>query len=532
LLAARRPAIFVGVSASLLQSARTISVLTLASRVLGLLRDVVCGYVFGVSGVWSAFTIAFQVPNLFRRLFGEGALSAASIPVLTETLTRQGRGAVDVLAGRLVGLLLAVLVGVCLAGEVVVAGLYWWYRCDGDSAFTLALTALMLPYLILICAVAVLGGVQNVFGRFALPAAMSIVLNVFMIAAALTARWLVPENLRAGVVLLAAVVMVAGIAQVTCQWIGTRRCGLRLRPGLNVSDPAIRRIAVTMLPMIAGLGAVQINALLDALIAWWFVFEPIGPAGRPERVGPAILYFAQRLYQFPLGVFAIALATAIFPALARHAAQKDLPGLSHTLSRGIRIATFEALPCLVGLILIREPLVTTLFKRGQFAEWPEATDRVALTLCMYALGIWAYAINQLIVRAFYAVGDARTPVKISVANVALNLVLNLVLVQTLLRESGLALATSICAVIQVKVLVIWFHRRVGGLPWLEITTSVARSVAAAAVMGAVVLALDRYAVRDLVPLTRLFLLVGVGALSYVACAWLFKCGELREMLRR
>lgn len=509
-----------------------ISALTLASRLLGLVRDMACGYAFGVRGVWSAFSIAFQVPNLFRRLFGEGALSAASIPVLTETLTRQGPEAVNGLTGRLVGLLLAVLVAVCLVAEAVIAGLYWAYRGDGDAAFTLTLTALLLPYMICVCTVAILGGVQNVFGRFASPAMMPIVLNVCMITAALSARRWLSENLRGGVVLLAGAVMVAGIVQVAWQWVATLRCGLRIRPRLDTSDPAIRRIAVTMLPMIAGLGAVQINTLLDALIAWWFIQEQIIPGEDPERVGPALLYFAQRLYQFPLGVFAIALATAIFPALSRHAAEQDLPGLSRTLSRGIRVATFEALPCLVGLILIREPLVAALFKRGQFAQWPEAVDRVALALCLYAFGIWAYAINQLVVRAFYALNDARTPLKVAVANVALNLVLNLILVQTVLKEAGLALATSICAAGQAVILLAWFRRRVDHALEKGTVASIVRSVLAATIMGAAVGAVDHYGVRHVAPVTRLIALIGTGAVTFPLAAWLLRCGELREILRR
>ncbi|UCD29088.1 MAG: murein biosynthesis integral membrane protein MurJ, partial [Planctomycetota bacterium] len=379
-----------------------ISFLTLLSRILGLVRDMCCSHAFGLGGVWSAFALAFQVPNLFRRLFGEGALSAASIPVLTETLTRNGHTAVDALVGRLVGMLLAILVTVCVVAEIVVAGLFLYYRSVDDTALTLTLAGLLLPYLIFICTVAILGGVQNVFGRFALPAAMPIILNVFMITAALGGKWIVPGGHRKEIVLLAAAVIVAGMVQLVWQWFAVRRCGLRMRLSLEVNDPAIRRIAITMLPMVAGLGAVQINTLLDALIAWWFVKEQIDPAGGLERVGPGVLYYAQRLYQFPLGVFAIALATAIFPALSRHSAEDDMPGLGQTLSRGIGVATFEGLPCLVGLILIRKPLVAVLLNRGEFAEWDAGVDRVSLALFMYALGIWAYAVNHLVVRAFYA----------------------------------------------------------------------------------------------------------------------------------
>jgi len=516
----------------MIRSARLISALTLVSRVLGLFRDMACSYAFGLSGVFSSFAVAFQVPNLFRRLFGEGALSAASIPVMTETLTRDGKEAVDALTGRLIGVLIAVLVAVCIAAEVVVAGLFLYYRSTSDTALTLTLTAMLLPYLVFICLVAILGGVQNVFGRFALPAMMPMILNIFMISAALGAKWLVPGGLHREIVVLACAVLVAGMVQLVLQWYAVRRCGLRLRLSLDARDAGIRRIGITMLPMMAGLGAVQINVLFDALIAWWFVAERMVPGGDIERVGPGILYFAQRLYQFPLGVFAIALATAIFPALSRHAAEDDLPGLGRTLSRGMRVATFEALPCLAGLILIRKPLVAVLLNRGEFSEWDAGVDRVSFALFMYALGIWAYAVNHLVVRAFYSLHDARTPMKVAVVNIGINLALNLILVQTVLKEAGLALATSICAVIQVAVLTMWFNRRVSHIEWGDVNRSVLRSLLATALMVGAVWALDVYVLSDVGMLLRLAGMVVGGAVTFVIFAWLLGCKELGELLRR
>jgi len=519
-------------SASMIRSARLISVLTLASRVLGLVRDMACGYAFGVRGVMSAFTVAFQVPNLFRRLFGEGALSAATIPVLTETLTRDGKEAADRLAGRVIAILVVVLVCVCLVTEGVVAGLYWSWGSDANGTLVLALTAMMLPYLILICTTAILGGIQNVFGRFAAPAAMPILLNIFMIAAALGGRWAMPGQLQRGVVLLAAAVMMAGSVQVALQWAMTRRCGLRLRLQWDTRDPAFRQIGLTLLPMIVGLGVVQINVLADSLIAYVFVKEQVPGAMEAERVGTAILYYAQRLYQFPLGVFSVALATAIFPALSRHAAEDDAVGLGRTLSKGIRVATFEGLPCLVGLILIREPLVEVLLKRGEFAKWGAATDRVAFAVYMYALGIWASALNHLVVRAFYSLKDATTPLRVSVVMVFLNLGLNLWLVQTPLKEAGLALATSICAALQAIWLLAKFDRRMGHFEWRSIIVSVAKTVVAVAMMGFCVFAANRYLPEGTSNLVRLVLMVAVGVVAYVVVAFVLRCEELRETVRK
>ncbi len=506
-----------------LKSAKMISVLTLVSRILGLVRDIVCAHAFGTDAVWSAFRMGFQIPNLFRRLFGEGALSAASIPVLTETLSRESKEATDILAGRLLGLQLAVLAVLCVVGEGVIVGLYWIYGDDSDNALTLTLTALMLPYMIFICTAAVLGGVQNVFDRFASPAAAPIILNVFMIGAAWLAPRVVPGGMHREIVLLAGAVVVSGIFQLAWQRLSAGQCGLRLPLRINIRDPNIRRICVTMLPMMGGLAVVPLSSLLDNLIAYWFV---------PERKGPAILGYAQELYQFPLGVFAIAMATAIFPTLAKHVAENDIPGMKAALARGIRVVEFEALPCMIGLILVRDPLVRALFERGQFAEDPEAAPRVAFALYMYAMGIVAYGVNHLLVRTFYAMHDAKTPLKVSVVNVVINFSINLVLVQTALREAAMGLSTSVCAMGQVVALSLLLKRRIGPLPWGEIARSVGRSAAATAIMALAVLAADYCVDGSLKPLYRLVILVCTGGVTYLAAAFVLRCQEMREMLRK
>jgi putative peptidoglycan lipid II flippase len=449
----------------------------------------------------------------------------------------------------------------------VVAGLFWAYGEQRENALALGLTALMLPYLVFICAAAMLGGLQNVFGHFATAAAAPVIMNVFMIAATLGGQWLSWSETRA-IVMLGAAVVASGVVQMAWQWAGVRRMGLRLplrnppRPPLgkggradsslpplvnggraeeaplaqgtiDAGDAALRRIGVTMLPMIAGLATVQINTLVGSLMAWWFVPEEVLRAGaEAEKVGPAVLSLAQRLYQFPLGIFATALATAIFPALSQHAAERDLAGLGKTLSRGLRTVSFEGLPSMVGLILIRAPLVQLLFGHGEFREWPEATGRVSFALYMYALGIWAFGVNQIVVRAFYAIGDARTPLRVSMWNVVLSLALNLVLVQTSLREAGLALATSICAVVQVVELMWRFSRRVGYVEWTATMASVARTVGATGVMAMAVLGASSLLGAAQPPAIRVGVLVAVGGLGFLAAARVLRCTELSEIARK
>jgi len=512
-------------SLKVLKSARLISILTLASRLLGLLRDMSFSYAFGAGSVQSAFQLAFHIPNLFRKLLGEGALSAASIPVFAEMHHRQDHTDMDAVAGRLMGLLLLVLTGLCVIGELVVVTLFVYFRQDDYWSLVLGLTVVMLPYMILVCLAANLGGIQNVFGRFGLPAALPILMNVFLIVA-VAAIPLVPGGPRQQIVLPAAMVLVAGAVQLALQWRAVRKCGLTLKLSLDRTHPAIRQIGLTMIPMAAGLGAVQLNTFLDSLIASWFVLEPDG-----QRPGAAILYFAQRLYHFPLGVFLLALATALFPALSRYAAQNDLASLSRTLARGIRATLFIAIPCMVGLILVSQPLVRALFDYGKFKESPDADIRVAFALTMYALGLWAYGLNHLVVRAFYATKDATTPLKVAVATVVLNLTLNLILVQTSLREAGLALATAISATVQLLVLLILLRKRLDHISWSPIAASAVRTLLAATLMGWCVWAVGNLNVLQEAEPLRLAAMVATGGVSYLLAVRILRCQEVHELLR-
>ncbi len=505
-------------------SAKIISAITLASRILGLGRDMLCAYVFGTSEAMSAFTIGFQVPNLFRRLFGEGALSASSIPVLTDKLHHGGVKAVDDLSGKLMGVLLTVLTAIAIVGEVSLFLVAPHFIETTRGQLTLALTAVMLPYMVPVCASAILGGIQNIFGQFAVPAANSIVLNVFEIAAMLVAGRLYAGNHVTQAYWLSGSVLVSGVVQLLWQWLSAQRCGLRLRPSLDTRDESLRRIARTMVPMTIGLSVVQINALLDNVIAYAFV---------AYTGAPAVLGYAQRLYQFPLGVFAIALATALFPAMARDASEGDMGKLGRTLARGMRLVLFEGLPCTIGLILIREPLTQALFERGAFR--PEATARVSATLVTFALGIWAFGLNQIVVRAFYALKDQKTPLKIAAWMVAANLALNLVLVGPL-EEPGIGLATTICAVMQDVLLLRALARRLPHLAWGEVFASAARTSLATALMavavvgaGAVLHHWPAYAHHSLM---RLTCLTTAGAAGYLLAVWVLRCPELHEALRR
>lgn len=505
-----------------ISAAWLIASLTLGSRVLGLVRECFFSYYFSTSGLMSAFRIAFMAPNLARRLFGEGALSSAMIPVLTETLHTEGEPASRRFVGALLMVLLAVLVLIVLAGEALIAG---WRWVDDDPA--LALAAVLLPYMALICTVAVAGGVLNVRGHFATPAAVPMILNIGVILAMVCgAAWVGLEGLD----LMYAVcggVLAAGVLQVVATGAALRAVSFFPSFGRSRRDPRIRAVGVLMAPMILGLSAVQINSLVDYLIAYVFVHA------NGERVGPAVLGYAQYLYQLPLGVFGIAIATAVFPVLSQRHAEADREGMAAVFERGVRLSLFIALPASVGLMFVAHPLVATLYQHGQFDA--ADTKRVAWTLFFYSLGIAAYFTQHILVRTFYAMHNSRTPARIALCMVAVNFAMNVGLV-FVMEERGLALATAVCAMIQVT----WLSKRLapqlGEIQWRQIGVGVWRMLVATGVMAAVLAVLAAPPLSggfvDLAPWIRLVVLVMAGVVTYALAARALRIEELGLALRR
>ena len=451
---------------SLLGSASVVSALTTVSRVTGLARDAVLAALFGAGLLLDAFFVAFLVPNLFRRLFGEGALTAAFLPryrrLLDEDPPAAGRYARAVLkeaAAWLIG-------AVALAEAGLLAALF--LGVGGEKArLGLTLTATMLPYAPLVCGTALLGAIGQARNRFGPAAAAPVLLNLGMIAAAAAAALASPDG-RTRVLVVAGSVLVLGVVQLL--WV---RSGVGPVGGGGGAGPAGERppLAATrraMLPMLLGLGVFQVNTLLDGLLA----FTLSAPADAPGAVlhlfgfeaaypirtgGVTTLTLAQRLYQFPLGVFGIAIATAIFPRLSAAAGR---PGaFSRTLRRGVWLSLWIGVPASVGLLAVRLPLARVVFERGAFDAADAAA--VARVLTGYASAVWAYMLMHLWTRAFYAHDDAATPLKVAVAAVGLNLALNLTLVWPL-GAAGLAWSTAASAVAQTLVLA-WILRRRGWL---------------------------------------------------------------------
>ena len=468
--------------------ARTVTLLTFLSRITGLLRDAGLSRVFGAAGTMDAFFFAFMIPNLFRRLFGEGALAAAFLPVYSR-LERDDPALARQLASMTIALMVIVLGVVTLAGEAL---LFVFSASQDHGNLAVWLTMIMLPYMPMVCVVAILGAMLQVHGKFGPAAAAPVILNLLIVAAAIgfdlvlgASDSAATEKQRlAHVGLVASSVVLAGVIQVVWalwalrghEWWVRNYIGARMH---------MRVVLRQLAPMILGLGVLQLNTFFDGLLASYptVVGDTIFGYDYPLEIGAnATIGFAQRLYQFPLGVFGIAIATAIFPLLTRQS--ESLEHFTATVRRGLRLTIYIGLPASVGLMLVREPLTAVILEGGDFT--PENTQRVARVLLGYAPAIWAYSMIHVLTRAFYARGDSKTPAVVAVMVVALDLVLNCTLIWTPLKEAALAWTTSISSVVQV-LLFVWIMRRHAIKPvGREVVMSWIRTILATLVMAAVV----------------------------------------------
>jgi len=478
----------------LISAVRITSLGTLSSRVLGMVRDMATAALLGLvgGGVMDAFVIAYRIPNLFRRLFGEGALTASYLPVLSTELEKDRRGAWQ-LASVALTWLAVLLAALVLLGEAIF-GLMWlvWGDVQG-MGLLLGLAAVMLPYLLLICLAAQLTATLHALSHFTVPAFTPVVLNVCW----LTAVWLVcprfaPDK-QSQAYVLAVTVLIAGLLQVGVQVPVLRRLGFRFDYNLPAARESLGRIGHTIAPTLVGLAVTQVNTFFDSLIAWGLAAAEDSPRGitwlggavdYPMQQGAAAaIYYGERLYHFPLGVLGLAVAAAIFPLLSRHAARGDEHKLGTDLTLGLRLVICLGVPSGIGLIMLAEPLARLLFERGQFT--PDDTRRTARMITCYATGVWAYCALPVIVRGFYSLGDCGTPARIGAWVVGLNLTLNLTLIWTPLAEGGLAVATAVSACVQVLALMLIFSRRRSRLGWRELGTTTGRTVLCTLLMAAV-----------------------------------------------
>lgn len=534
---------------SFIRSAKVISICTLLSRILGLVRDMVCASFFGTGMVWDAFTVAFRIPNLFRRLFGEGALSAAFIPVFTDYLEHRTREDAWQLVNVVATVLIITLGGILIVGEIAFLVIPKFTTLQPKWELIFHLLNIMFPYVLLICLVALAMAILNTLKHFLMPALSPIALNICIIAGVVLLTPLFGGGLEKRVYGVAIAVFISGFVQLGMQIPVIRRKqsnpantqDIKLfKPRLNFSHPGLRRIIKLVGPVIFGLAVVQLNLLINSFIAVGFAPSAGGPeefafAGMnlayPLKSGAAsVLYYGDRLVEFPLGIFGIAMATAVFPTLSAHASRKEWSNFCDTFSNALRMVFFIGIPASVGLILLREPLVQLLFERHAFQA--ESSHRTATVVLFYAIGVWAFCGLHVLIRTFYSLQDTITPVKIGAAMVFLNIVLNLTLIW-FIQEGGLALSTSICAIMQMAILFIILRWRIRITHGREILTSFIKTSIATAIMALacwfVLHIFSADGARTLLKIARVFIPLGASLIVFAGVSYLLRSGELQQL---
>jgi putative peptidoglycan lipid II flippase len=448
------------------KSAGVIGLATFASRILGFIRDMVLARLFGATAAADAFFVAYRIPNLLRELFAEGSMSSAFIPVFTEYHTLRAKRDAWELASAAFTTLLTIVTAVTLLGMLAAPGIVWlmapgFHGHPDKLLVTTLLTRIMFPYLLFISLAALAMGVLNSLRAFAAPALSPVFFNLFIIGSALFVSPAFPEPILG----VAVGVVAGGAAQFAMQLPGLASRGMVFGWRFQPWHPGVKRIGALMVPSLLGLSVTQINITVSTILASFF-------AG-----GPTYLFYGMRLIQFPLGIFGVALATAILPTLSAQAARGALDELRGTLAFGLRMILFIILPAMLGLILLRQPIVHLFFEHGSFTASDTAATATAV-LC-YAVGLWAFAGVRIIVAAFYSMQDTVTPALVAALAVLANLAFSILLMDRL-ESAGLALATALASMLNVGILVIVLNRRLGGIDWPSVGRSAARTAVAAA----------------------------------------------------
>jgi putative peptidoglycan lipid II flippase len=512
----------------LARSAGLIGVATMTSRVLGLVRDQVLAYLFGAGNAVDAYNVAFRVPNLVRDLFAEGAMSAAFVPTFTRYLTREGRTAAWRLGNHVVNALLVATALLVCAGLVYTQPLVTMFAEDyssvpGKLELTILLTRIMLPFLTLVALAAAFMGMLNSLNRFFVPALSPAMFNV---ASILCAILLVPLMPRVGLPPIAAMgvgVLIGGIGQILIQWPVLRKEGYRYQPLLDVREPGLRQVLILMGPGTLGLAATQINVFVNTVLA------------TGEGTGAVSwLNYAFRLMYLPLGIFGVSIATAAMPGIARHAAREDIPGMRHEVASGIAMMAVLNVPATLGLIVLARPIVAMLFERGAFT--PHDTGATAAALMCYAIGLTGYSVVKVVSPTFYALHESRKPVMVSAASVLVNAGLNIAFVKRF-GYLGLAVGTSLTALLNASVLLAMLRHRLGGIEGARLLGVCARSLAASLAMAATAYAIDSSMTHLLPGRALLVQAVRVGSsiagalVVMLGASWLLGLHEINDVMR-
>ena len=458
---------------TVIRSAAIVSKGTALSRLLGFVREMLMAYFFGTSFFQSAFTVAFTVPNLFRRLFGEGALSAAFIPVLAETMEKEGKERARELAGRVIVFAGLVLTCVVIVGAIGTS-IALRYVDSAKWQLILSLLRIMLPYTVLICLVALCMAILNTLHHFAIPALTPVLLNVVWIGVLVAVCPRFGDDTSAKIHALAWGIVLGGVVQLAFQFPALIREGFLPKISFSLrGDARLKRVLVLMAPAALGMGVFQVNTMIDHVLA--FVVSDWAAAA---------LRFSERLIYLPMGIFATALGTVLLPVFARQAAQSNSDEMRTTLNMSLRNLLFVTLPASVGMVVLARPIVQLVFERGMFNA--DSTLQTSRALMVYGSGLVVFSLHKVFVPAFYALKDTVTPVRTSLIAVAVNLTLNIAFILTWpyeFKHAGIALATVVSSFVNCTMLAILFHRRVGSPGWGTVLRSLVRIAGGSVLVG-------------------------------------------------
>ncbi len=517
---------------SLVRSAMTVGGMTLLSRLLGFVRDVLMAALLGAGAVAEAFVVAFRLPNLFRRFFGEGAFNAAFVPLFAKKLEGDGAAAARQFAEEAFAGLLFILLLLTLLAEIF-APAFVYVLAPGFAAdaakfeLTVLLTRITFPYLLCMSLVALLSGVLNSLHRFALAAFAPVLLNIVFIAVLLYG-WFATLNgqPRMGV-LLATAVAVAGFLQLALLWIAAARAGFAIRLTRPRFTPAMKRLVALGVPGLIAGGITQLNLVISTIIASW------------QEGAPAWLYYADRIYQLPLGLVGVAIGVVLLPEVSRRLRAGDGEGVHDSQNRAMEFALFLTLPAALALMAMPVPVVSVLFERGAFTH--ADTQATAAALAAFAAGLPAFVLIKVFSPAFFAREDTRTPMQYAAISVGLNIALALALFP-LIHHVGIALATTIASWANVLLLGRTLQARGYWQTDAQLRRALPRMLVAALAMGLALLLANHYLITHFTPGVstwwKVLLLAGLvlsGAALYLGLsAWMgiISRAMLRRALRR
>ena len=493
---------------------------TIFCRILGLGREIVISNRFGAGIETDAFFIAFMIPNLLRSFLGEGALNSAFIPIFAEYLTNHDRKKAEYFASNVLNILIIILIIVVALGiwgaPLIINIIAIGFKSNiYKYELAVNLTRIIFPYIGFVAVAALFMAILNSYNHFLIPALAPAMLNISVIIFAITLSY------KYGIYSIALGVILGGICQALVQTPVLIKKKLKYRFTVDFKDPGVKKLLKLLLPVMIGLAITQINVVVDRTIASTLIDGSI-----------SALYYSNRLVQFPLGAFGIAISIAIFPTLAKYTAKNNIPEFKKSLLFGLKMLIFITVPSAVGLIVLKDSLIRLIYEHGIFSR--VATNMTASALLYYSIGLFAYACVRLITMSFYALKDTKTPVKIGVYIVFINIALDLILIRYL-AHSGLALATSVAAILNLIILLKVLQDKIGDMELKSQTSFLIKIIISSIFLGIICVLVSNYlgSVLDLNDKYNQIIQVTAsilsGGLVYLIISYILGVKEVRSL---